>query len=79
MTYIFENVCVIGIRFSRTKSFKAKRKKVKREEKSNGTNREKETSKEFGARHRIFGVWPRSRGSALGDCLMHHAGGTLLQ
>ena len=65
---------------SRTKSFKAnKKRKSEKRGKSNGNNKEKETNKEFGARHRIFGVWPRSRDSALGDCLMHHAGGTLLQ
>ena len=34
-------------------------------------------NKEFGPRGRIFGVWPRSMGLALGDYLMHHAGGTL--
>ena len=32
-----------------------------------------------GAMHKIVGVWPRSKGSALGDYLTHHAGGTLLQ
>lgn len=42
------------------------------------TKREKEMNKEFGARNIIFGVWPRSTDSALGDCLMHHADGTLL-
>ena len=53
--------------------------KTKRERKNNGNNRGKETNKEFGARHRIFGVWPRSKGSALIDCLTHHAGGTPLR
>ena len=33
MTYIFEDVYVTGARFSRTKSFKAKKEKAKREEK----------------------------------------------
>ena len=79
MTIIFENVYVIGARFSRTKSFKAKKGRSEKRGKSNENNREKETNKEFGARHRIFGVWPRSRGSARGDCLTHHAGGTLLR
>ena len=40
---------------------------------------EKETNKEFGARHRTFGVWPRSWGSALGDCMMRYKDGTLLR
>ena len=40
---------------------------------------EKETNKVFGAMHRTFGVWPRSRGSALADCLMRHEDGTLLR
>ena len=39
---------------------------------------EKETNKEFGARHRTVGVWPRSRGSARGDCLRRHEEGMLL-
>ena len=43
------------------------------------TIREKEINKVFGARHRTFGVWPHSRGSALGDCLMRHEDGTLLR
>ena len=60
-------------------SFKAKKKKAKREEKVMETKGEKETDKEFGARHRIFRVWPRSMGSALGDCQMRHVGGTLLR
>ena len=77
--YIFEYVYVTGTRLSRTKSFKPKKGKSKKRGKSNGNNREKEMNKEFGARHRIFGVWPRSKASALGDCLTHYAGGTLLQ
>ena len=61
-------------------SFKAtKKEKAKIVVKNNGNKREKEMNKEFSARHRIFGVWPRSMGSALGGCQMHHAGGTLLQ
>ena len=65
---------------SRTKIFKANKKgKSEKRGKSNGNNKEKETNKEFGARHRNFGVWPRSMGLALGDCSMHHAGGTLLR
>ena len=74
-----EDVFIVGARFSRTKALRLKKEKAKREGKNNGNKKEKETNKEFGARHRIFGVWPRSMGSALGDCLMHHAGGTLLQ
>ena len=62
----------------RTKAFKAKEKKRK-ERKNDENNKRKETNKEFGARHRIFGVWPRSRGSALGDCLMRREDGTLLR
>ena len=79
--YIFKDVYVVGARFSCKKDLRLKKGKAKREEKNrnNGNKREKEMNKEFGARHRIFGVWPRSMGSALGDCLMHHAGGTLLQ
>ena len=33
----------------------------------------KETNEESGNMHRTFRVWPRSMGSALGGCLMHHA------
>ena len=40
---------------------------------------EKVTNKECDARRRTFGVWPHSRGSALGDCLMRHEDGTLLR
>ena len=54
--YIFEYVYVAGAQLSRTKSFKAKKEKSEKRGKSNGNNREKETNKEFGARHRIFGV-----------------------
>ena len=43
------------------------------------TKGKKETNEEFDASHRIFVVWPRSMGLALGDCLMHPAGGTLLR
>ena len=39
----------------------------------------KETNTEFGTTRRIFGVWPRSMGSALGDYLLHHVGGMLLR
>ena len=39
----------------------------------------KETNTEFGTRHRIFGVWPRSMGSARVDYRMHHADGTPLR
>ena len=39
----------------------------------------KETNTEFGTRRRIFGVWPRSMGSARVDYLMHDAGGMHLQ
>ena len=79
MTYIFEDVYVTGARFSRTKSFKAKKGKSEKRGKNKGNSREKETNKEFGAKHRIFEVWPRSKGSALRDYLTHHAGGTLLR
>ena len=48
-------------------------------EKNNVNNRRKETNTEFGARHKIVGVWPHSKDSAPGDCLKHHAGGTLLR
>ena len=43
------------------------------------TAREKETNKGFGARHRTFGVWPHSMGSALGNCLVRHEDGMLLR
>ena len=75
--YILQDVCVRGVRSNHTKSFKAKNKNEKRE-KIMDTIGGKETNKDFRARHRIFGVWPRSRGSALIDCLTHHAGGTPL-
>ena len=39
----------------------------------------KETNTEFGTRRRIFGVWPRSMGSAQVDYLMHLVDGTLLR
>ena len=54
--YTFKDVYVMGARFSRTKAFKAKKIKGKKREENNGNKREKETNKESGARHRIFGV-----------------------
>ena len=75
--YIFKDVYVVGVRFSRTRALKLR--KAKREEQNYGNTRKKKTNKEFGSRRRIFGVWPRSMGSALGDCLMHYVSGTLLQ
>ena len=79
MTIIFENVYVIGARFSHPKALRLKKRRSEKKGINNGNKRDKEMNKECGARHRIFGVWPRSTGSALGDCLMHHADGTLLQ
>ena len=52
---------------------------MEKREKVTETIEEKETNKEFGTRHRTFGVGPRSRGLALGDFLMHREDGTLLQ
>ena len=59
------------------KPLRLKRKNKKRE-KNDENKKRKETNKEFGARHKIFGVWPFSRDLALVDCLTHHASSTLL-
>ena len=75
--YIFKDVYVVGAWFIRTKALKLK--KAKREKKVMETKWIRRRTKEFGPRRRIFGVWPCSMGSTLGDYLMHHAGGTLLR
>ena len=47
---------------------KNKRKKEKKTDNVYAKNgQRKETNIEFGARHRIFGAWPRSMGSARVD------------
>ena len=60
------------------KAFKARKKKViGKERKIMETTRKEETNNGFSARRRIFRVWPHSRGSVRGNCLMHREDGTL--
>ena len=63
------------------KAIKKEKREIKRERGYNLKKKGggKEANIEFGARRRIFGVWPRSMGSARVDYLMHHADGTLPQ
>ena len=63
MTYIFEDVYVTGARFSRTKSFKAKKEKAKREEKEMETigRRRRTKSSALGIESSKFGCVPGVR------------------
>ena len=70
----FKDVFPASVRLTRTHARNCKTNKKKKEKKE-----KKVTNNVSGLRHRIFGVWHRSMGSALSACPMHYEGDTLLQ